>query len=63
MIKVYPTEVEAIHEDGGKVFTMMMIDDVSATIEMNATVGLHDHGADDLYDALKRSIEILRTEK
>jgi hypothetical protein len=63
MIKVYPTEVEAVDAIGRKIFTMTMFDEHSATIGMNTVVSLDEYGADELYDGIKKAIALLRMEK
>lgn len=62
-IKVYPTEVEAVDDDGTKVFTLSMFDEASAKLMMDTLITLHENGVDDLYEALKTAIELLRSEK
>ena len=62
-IKVYPTEIEGVDDDGRKVFTVSLFDKFSATITMNAVIGINDNTASDLYEAIRDALELLRTEK
>lgn len=63
MIKVYPTEVEAVDDDGRKVFTLSMFDEASATLTMDTIIGINDNTATELYEAIRDAIELLRIEK
>jgi hypothetical protein len=54
-IKVYPTEIEGVDDDGRKIFTASLFDEFSATITMNAVIGINDNTAD--------AFSLLRTEK
>ncbi len=63
MIKVYPTEIEATDDSGRKIFTVSMFDEFSATITMNAVIGINDNTASDLYEAIRDALSLLRTEK
>ena len=62
-IKVYPTEIEGVDDDGRKIFTVSLFDKFSATITMNAVIGINDNTASDLYEAIRDALELLRTEK
>lgn len=62
-IKVYPTEIEGVDDDGRKIFTVSLFDEFSATITMNAVIGINDNTASDLYEAIRDALELLRTEK
>ena len=62
-IKVYPTEIEGVDDDGRKIFTVSLFDEFSATITMNAVIGINDNTARELYDAIRDALSLLRTEK
>ncbi len=62
-IKVYPTEIEGVDDDGRKIFTVSLFDEFSATITMNAVIGINDNTASDLYEAIRDALELLRTKK
>lgn len=62
-IKVYPTEIEGVDDDGRKIFTVSLFDKFSATITMNAVIGINDNTARELYDAIRDALLLLRTEK
>lgn len=62
-IKVYPTEIEGVDDDGRKIFTVSMFDEFSATITMNAVIGINDNTATELYEAICDALSLLRTEK
>ncbi len=62
-IKVYPTEIEGVDDGGRKIFTVSMFDKFSATITMNAVIGINDNTARDLFDAIRDALSLLRTEK
>ena len=62
-IKVYPTEIEGVDDDGRKIFTLSMFDEFSATITMNAVIGINSNTASDLYEAIRDALSLLRTEK
>jgi len=62
-IKVYPTEIEGVDDSGRKIFTLSMFDEFSATITMNAVIGINDNTASDLYEAIRDALELLRIEK
>ncbi len=60
-IKVYPPEIEGVDDDGRKIFTVSMLDEFSATITMNAVIGINDNTARDLFDAIRDALSLLRT--
>lgn len=62
-IKVYPTEIEGVDDDGRKIFTVSMLDKFSATITMNAVIGVNNNTARDLYEAIRDALSLLMTEK
>jgi len=63
MIKVYPTEIEGVDDDCRKIFTVSLFDEFSATITMNAVIGINDNTATELYEAICDALSLLRTEK
>lgn len=62
-IKVYPTEIEGVDDDGRKIFTVSLFDEFSATITMNAVIGINDNTASDVYEAIRDALELLRIGK
>lgn len=60
MISVHPTKIEATDEDGRVMFTVEMMDRVSAIIEMKTVVVKED--MDNLTAAMRRAIVMLELE-
>lgn len=57
MIKVYPVKIEATDEDNRVMFTVEVMDGISALIEMKTVVGNAD--MDSLTAAMRRAIVML----
>lgn len=62
MINVYPTRIEACDEDKNVLFILEMEDQYCCTLQIKNPMHLNNHNLEQVLDAVRRGVQMLRLE-
>jgi hypothetical protein len=62
MISIYATKVEAVDEDHNILFTLELLDEAACTIEMKKPMVLSNGNLEEVLQAVRQAVKLLRLE-